>query len=684
MTTTAPTLNPPAPVRWHCPDCGFERVGFAVAFGRCPHCAALLRRDGGDDEATTALRCAFEIELGGRAFYQHAAVESTDPVLRDLFRRFAVMEGAHMEALSRRYGVDLPDPSAEFRLETAAVHAGADPKVRDAAALFAIAIGLEERAAAFFDERAQRLPAGSPERALYEELAAEEQEHARELAQERARWRAPTPAAAAIKGNGAQWLLEEHPDDDLAIECGAERLTYGQLRDRVARSAAVWRARGLRAGDRVAVKLPDGPDWIVAWLGALWAGGVAVGVNPHIPAPEWQYILEEAGFDVIVAESPDDTPLPWRAQVITLDEGRREVPLATPIPPVALPEESPAFWVHSSGTSGKPKAVVHSHRCMREIGRVSAERIGICPGDRLFASSRLFFAYPLTNLLLAGLRVGATLLLDPQWPTAANVAATVARVHPTILFSVPSLYRDLLHRGLGAGLREAGVRLCVSAGEALPAQLRQAWRDATGLPMFDGYGASETLVLVLGANDTDDALLPAPGVSVQPVDPEAAAAGGPTRLLIRCSTLALGYLDRPAAQADSFRDGAFCPADLFVKSGNGWRFAGREDALVKIRGRWVNLAELEVKLGAGIPGVREAAAVCVPDADGVESMAFFFAAAPADEAAARGALAERIAALPTYQQPARIERIDELPRTPTGKLLRRRLRELPPEAGASA
>ncbi|MBX3602522.1 MAG: AMP-binding protein [Rubrivivax sp.] len=481
-------------------------------------------------------------------------------------------------------------------------------------------------------------------------------------------------AAARDAFNGAELLLAGHPDDDLAIESRGERLSYGLLRDRVARAAAVWRARGLQPGDRVAVQLPDGPDWVVAWLGALWAGGVAVGVNPRIPAPEWQFILEQAAFDVIVAESAAATPAPWRERVITLEQGRRAVAAAMPVAAQPRPAEAPAFWVHSSGTSGRPKAVVHAQRCLREVGRVSAERLGIGRGDRLYASSRLFFAYPLTNVLLGGLRHGATLILDDRWPDAAHVAAMVAATRPTVLFSVPSLWRDLLQGGCAGALAAQGLRLCVSAGEALPARLREAWRSASGLEMVDGYGASEVLSLVLTAREGDDGLQPSPGTTVEPLDAKAAAAGGPTRLLIRCATTALGYLDQPAAMADSFREGAFCPADLFVRSaGGGWRFAGREDALVKIRGRWVNLVELEQQLAADLPGLREAAAVCVPDADGVESVALFYAGD--DDAQLRAALAARIAALPPHQRPTALHPIESLPRTPTGKLLRRRLQE---------
>ncbi len=465
--------------------------------------------------------------------------------------------------------------------------------------------------------------------------------------------------------------------------CGDQQLSYGELRRRVAQAAAVWQARGLRPRDRVAIKLPDGIDWVVAFLGTIWAGGVAVAVNPQIPAPEWNYILDEAGFNVILAESADDTPAPWRDRVVLVDEGRRAVAAATPVPPREGSELEPAFWVHSSGTSGKPKAVVHSHRFVHEIERVSRERVGIVQGDRLFATSRLFFSYPQTNALYAGLKIGATVILDPQWPNAESAVATAERFRPTVFLSVPSLYRSILHAGLAPRLAAAGVTRCVSAGEALPASLRAAWREACGLKMVDGYGASETLVLVLTATDGDDGLQPSPGVEIQPADPEAAAAGIPSRLQIRVSTLALGYLDRPIAQAETFRDGAFCPADLFLRTeGGGWRFAGREDSLVKIKGRWVNLVELEEKLAAGAPGLLEAGTVCVPDADGVDCVALFYVAREGQADAVASVLRERAAALPPYQRPGVLQPVPVLPRTPTGKLLRRRLAELLPPQDA--
>lgn len=678
--------------RWRCVDCAAEHQGFAFAYGACPSCGGhLVAADAAaapDGTALAGVRMAFEIELGGRAFYQRAAAETSDPQMRELFGRFAVMEGEHMETLARRYHVPVvPPASAPLRLELAALFGGIENRPQDPDNLFRIAIAMEQRAARLFTEHADRADSGAPDGELFRELAAEEVEHALYLNGEHERWRAGYSALAAqgarlqpVRGalaapiNAAELLLGGHDMRRPALACGDRQLTRGALRDWAARCATVWATRGLRPGDRVAVKLPDGLDWVAAFLGSLWGGMVAVAVNPRIPAAEWRYILDEAGFGVILAEHDDDTPEPWRSRVLRLGDWRLACERSGAADVQPMDPDAPAFWCHSSGTSGQPKAVVHAHRFAQHVEQVSRDGLGIRDSDRVFASSKLFFAYPQTNALLAGLKLGATVILDPQWPTAAGVAATVAAQRPSVLFSVPSLYRNLLHEGgLAQQIAHSGVRLCVSAGEALPPQLRQQWQAQTGLPMVDGYGASETLVLVMLARDGSSGFAPSPGVDVQPLDD--VPLGVPTRLLIRVPTLALGYLDRPLAQSEAFRDGAFCPADLWLRTAaGGWQFAGREDSLVKIHGRWVNLIEVAEALAAHAQCVVEGAAVCVPDSDGVDSVAYFYVAS--DATRARDALQTGAQTLPHYQRPRWLHAIDSLPRGPTGKLLRRKLQEL--------
>ena len=186
-----------ASLQWRCTDCAKVSEGFALPYGLCPHCGGKLAvvnpRDIEGGAALDAVRKAFEIELGGQAFYQRAAADSTDPILRDLFGRFAAMEQEHMQTLRRRYHARALDSGDEFKLELAAIFAGVPNRPTDPANLFRIAIGMEERAATFFDSCAQANLADAGTQQLYRELAAEEREHADLLRTEYARWRAGKP-----------------------------------------------------------------------------------------------------------------------------------------------------------------------------------------------------------------------------------------------------------------------------------------------------------------------------------------------------------------------------------------------------------------------------------------------------------------------------------------------------------
>ncbi len=179
-------------LRWRCTECHKVSEGFAFPYGMCPHCKGkleLLERGAIEgDEAMDAVRKAFEIELGGHAFYERASRDARDEELRELFGRFAEMEKEHMQTLSKRYHADLPAPSADFQLDRAAIFAGVDRKPEDPANLFRIAIAFEQRAVDFFTKEGARAPEGSAERELYNELAAEEREHVELLTTEYRRW----------------------------------------------------------------------------------------------------------------------------------------------------------------------------------------------------------------------------------------------------------------------------------------------------------------------------------------------------------------------------------------------------------------------------------------------------------------------------------------------------------------
>jgi rubrerythrin len=184
-------------LEWRCRDCGKVSEGFAFPYGMCPMCSGTLEildpRQIEDAEALNAVRIAFEIELGGHAFYTQAAKDAEEPRLRTLFAKFADMEEEHMDILARRYHAQPPAPSALSGVERAAIFAGIDIHPEDPANLFRIAIACEHRAAAFFGEKSRQSPKDSSEHQLYRELAAEEREHAELLTTELNRWQEGKP-----------------------------------------------------------------------------------------------------------------------------------------------------------------------------------------------------------------------------------------------------------------------------------------------------------------------------------------------------------------------------------------------------------------------------------------------------------------------------------------------------------
>ena len=448
-----------------------------------------------------------------------------------------------------------------------------------------------------------------------------------------------------------------------------ETLSYGELAARVARASNALRALGVSPGDRVLLLMRDTLEFAAAWLGAVHAGAVAVALNTKLSEAEYRHIRADSGARLTIAENQSS----WREALA------RAAPQAAPY---AARAEDPAFWLYSSGTTGKPKGIIHAHRSLLPAGQAQREVVGLAPGDRTFATSKLFFAYALEHGFLGPLATGATAILEPDWPDAETVLARIERHRPAAFFSVPTFYRRLLALGAArlAPFRE--VRRFVAAGERLPAQLIEQWRAATGGEILSLYGMSETFcACIVTPPGTSNGLRtgkPLAGVDTQlrTAESDAAAAGEAAELWLRHPALALGYANLPEQTAAQFRDGWFCTRDLFTRDAEGFfSHRGRSDELVKIAGQWVQPGELEEAV-ADDPAIAEAACVQVTDGEGFERLALFVAtrgdAARALAAAGR-ACEEK---LPRFKRPKWIRAVAELPRTATGKVQRFKLREL--------
>jgi benzoate-CoA ligase family protein len=487
--------------------------------------------------------------------------------------------------------------------------------------------------------------------------------------------------------NGAEHLLGSQAlarhGARVALISGDENLTYAELSGRTARSSAALDALGVAPGERVLLMMRDTPEFAAAWLGAVRAGAVVVALNSKLSADDLRHIARDSGARIAVVEdsfAAERAALGAGPRIVGSDEWRQRVQEAKSAAAFSTQAEAPAFALYSSGTTGRPKGIVHAHRTLLHVGD-SFRAFGIGEGDRVFTTSRFFFAYGIDHGLLAPLATGATSILTPEAPDAATVVDLVERHKPTAVFSVPTVYRRLLAEAAPRLAALAAVRRFVSAGERLSASLVAQWRSAVGAEILNLYGMSETfsacMVTLPGTSDGSRTGRPLPGVEVRLVDMHGnePAAQEPGVLWVRHPAQAHGYANLPEQTLEQFRDGWFCSRDLFVRDAEGhYIHQGRSDELVKVAGQWVQPGELE-DAAAREPAVADAVCVRVHDADGLERLALFVT--PRGEAAA----AERAAAaacerLPRHKRPKWVRAVDELPRTATGKVQRYKLREI--------
>jgi benzoate-CoA ligase family protein len=483
-----------------------------------------------------------------------------------------------------------------------------------------------------------------------------------------------------------------------ALICGDEQLSYADLAQQVRRAAGAMTGLGLRPGERVLLLMRDTAEMAAAWLGVVRAGGVAVALNTKLSEEDYRHIHADSGAritlieDVFASARPDLTrefaahgglvvagsgdverAIDWGATLATASDDA---------PAHDADANDPAFWLYSSGTTGRPKGIVHTQANLLCAGMGQREVLALGPEDRVLATSKLFFSYALEHGLLGPLSIGAATILYPDWADPDVICALVARWRPSAFYSVPSFYRRLLEVPERERAALTAVRYYVSAGERLPISVNKAWQRATGREILGLYGMSETFCVAMmtppGTVRGPRTGRPLRGVDAQLRNESGAevGVGQPGVLWLRHPSLALGYANRPEATREQFVDGWFCTRDVFVRDADGF-FAhqGRSDDFIKVAGQWVQPGDVEEAV-LGAAEIAEAACVPVTDDAGFERLALFVVPAAAAEAALAAAQSACEASLPRFKRPRWVRAVAEIPRTATGKMQRFKLREM--------
>jgi benzoate-CoA ligase family protein len=483
--------------------------------------------------------------------------------------------------------------------------------------------------------------------------------------------------------------------DRPAIVTPAGATTYRQLLALTARAGSALRDLGVEPEQRVALLLPDGVEWAAVFFGTLRIGAVAVPLNTRLSPASWVAMLRDSRARVLVVDAalladlrPVLTELPHLRAVIATGDG---VTSLGALLEAAAPEcaaepvsgDDMAFWLYTSGTTGGPKAALHLHRDLLACRHYAIDVLQASEQDRIFATSKLFFAYALGNALLIPLYLGASTYFEAAWPEPASVHHVLRTYAPTVFFSVPTFYGRLLRADLPADAFRS-VRACVSAGERLPTELYQAWRARFGVEILDGLGSTETIFMVLanrpGKSRPGSAGTLVPGTEARLLDSEgrAVADGEPGVLHLRTPSVSPAYWNRLDLSRRAFVGEWFRTGDVMTRDADGfYHHAGRDDEMFKVAGMWVAPADVEAALLAH-PAVADAGVVGAPAEGGLVKPVAFVVARPtgAEPEALTEELATHVAdKLPSHQIPRRIRVVEELPRTVTGKLQRYVLRE---------
>ncbi len=478
-----------------------------------------------------------------------------------------------------------------------------------------------------------------------------------------------------------------------ALHTDAGTLTYSDVQALANRFGNVLGAAGVEPEHRVLIGLPDGPEYVAALFGALKLGAVVVMVNPMLPAGDLAQLFDYTRARALVTHR-DQAPVFRQAQrgtgfaktllvVGDVDFERRLAAAPAALEAFPAHRDDAALWLFSGGTTGRPKAVIQTHRSFANTTeRYAKQVIGYREKDVTLSVPKLYFGYATGSNLFFPFAAGGSAALFPEPASADVLFERIRRFRPTVLINVPTMINKMVSHPHARAQDLASLRLCTSAGEALPAELYRRWMDTFGVELLDGLGTAEMWHIFIsnrpGAVRSGTLGKVVPGFEVKVCDDEGRGlpAGETGWLWVRGGSRAIAYWQQIEKTMQGFRGEWYVSGDLVRMDEDGYvTYCGRGDEMLKVSGKWLVPQEVESCL-LQHPAVAEAAVVGMTDASGLVKPLAYVVARDRREGLERELRAFVCERLEAYKHPREVIFVETLPRTHLGKVDRGRLRRL--------
>jgi long-chain acyl-CoA synthetase len=486
---------------------------------------------------------------------------------------------------------------------------------------------------------------------------------------------------------------ERHPDRE-AIVFGRDRLTYAELHERAGRlSSALKEIGNLKKGDRIALFLPNRPEFVTAYYAAMRLGAIAVSLNVMLKRDEVKFILNDSESSLLITadklleQVPNAREVPSLKRILCIDKPERADAMSLDhflglasgqSPAVVLANDDGAAILYTSGTTGKPKGALLSHANIISNIEATCRHTRMTPEDRLICYLPLFHCFGQNFIMNASVRCGATLVLHERF-VPDEILESLKANRISMFFGVPPVYLRLLSvPKLEEHFRQ--VRYCFTAAAPMPVTVARQWREKVGRIIYEGYGLTETSPFASYNHDVQyregSVGAPIEDVEMKIVDPEGRALppGDTGEIAIKGPNVMLGYFRRPKETAEVIRDGWFLSGDIGKADADGcFYLVDRAKDMINVSGFKVWPREVEDVL-LQHSSVGDAAVVGIEDARSGEAVKAFVVLKPDAAAQEQEIIDYARARIADYKAPREVEFIDALPRNPAGKILKRELR----------